>query len=581
LLAKPQRLAELTIGDVVRYPGFGKKCLLDLLSALESYGTSQYSISPEVIRAAQRLLRRRDSRLVRRDDPRFGLAVQALGFCGENLCEIAQRIIDSLTCPMQPQLYAKRIGQMAIRLQTSKHFRLEEELADLLSSGRSERDRTLALRHLGWDGHGKQTLESLGNPLRMTRERVRQICELQVDRIYGKEPYLPILDQVLELSARAIPCVVQHLQERLVERGLTRGRFDLEGVIGAAEITGKMCPFVIEVVEGQLYTVSPRARNVPRVVVQLARKSVSHWGAATTEDIAAQVNNELSISIAPEFVAVILQGQPEFGWLDQMSGWFWFRSTARNVLMNHIAKVLCVCNRIHVSELRDGVSRHYRREGFAPPQRVLLALCRQADGYRVDGNMVIADPSLDYREVLAGTEKTMMEVLNENGRVMERQKFEDLCLARGIERGTFYIHLTYSPILVRYAPGVYALRGTDVPPGYAEALAAKRTKSHVLTEYGWKDDGNIFLSYVLSEPMVARGAVHVPSKLSAFLAGIYQIRVTQDQIFGQLTVKDTYAWGLSPLFRRRGGEPGDSLAILFDLQNRIATVELAQSSPDV
>jgi hypothetical protein len=41
---------------------------------------------------------------------------------------------------------------------------------------------------------------------------------------------------------------------------------------------------------------------------------------------------------------------------------------------NQVEKILSACKRIHVCELRAGVSRHHRREGFAPPQRVLLQL---------------------------------------------------------------------------------------------------------------------------------------------------------------------------------------------------------------
>jgi len=35
---------------------------------------------------------------------------------------------------------------------------------------------------------------------------------------------------------------------------------------------------------------------------------------------------------------------------------------------------------------------------------------------------------------------------------------------------------------------------------------------------------------------------------------------------------------LGPLFSRRGGDPGDSLRILFDLKTKIATAELGQVS---
>ena len=46
----------------------------------------------------------------------------------------------------------------------------------------------------------------------------------------------------------------------------------------------------------------------------------------------------------------------------------------------------------------------------------------------------------------------------------------------------------------------------------------------------------------------------------------------------RLVVKDSQAWGLGPLFRRRGGDPGDSLRILFDLKTKNAIAELGQAS---
>ena len=38
------------------------------------------------------------------------------------------------------------------------------------------------------------------------------------------------------------------------------------------------------------------------------------------------------------------------------------------------------------------------------------------------------------------------------------------------------------------------------------------------------------------------------------------------------------AWGLGPFFRRRGGEPGDHLVMLLDLQAREAMVSVGDAS---
>jgi hypothetical protein len=45
-------------------------------------------------------------------------------------------------------------------------------------------------------------------------------------------------------------------------------------------------------------------------------------------------------------------------------------------------------------------------------------------------------------------------------------------------------------------------------------------------------------------------------------------------VIGQLVVSDRATWGLGPLFRRRGGEPGDILLLTFDLQRRQVSARL-------
>lgn len=68
------------------------------------------------------------------------------------------------------------------------------------------------------------------------------------------------------------------------------------------------------------------------------------------------------------------------------------------------------------------------------------------------------------------------------------------------------------------------------------------------------------------------------SKKGGYLAGAHELRVADGAPIGRLVVKDSQAWGLGPLFSRRGGDPGDSLRILFDLKTKIAVAELGQAS---
>jgi hypothetical protein len=125
---------------------------------------------------------------------------------------------------------------------------------------------------------------------------------------------------------------------------------------------------------------------------------------------------------------------------------------------------------------------------------------------------------------------------------------------------------------------VYGLRGTEVSPGQAESVAVQTRKTRALSDYGWTQDGKIFLTYMLSSGTLSNGIVTVPTGMKQHLSGPYEPHVAGGVPIGRLVVKNSQAWGLGPLFSRCGGDPGDSLRILFDLKTKIATAELGQVS---
>jgi hypothetical protein len=580
LFENPALLAQLTITDLMAMSGFGEKSVVDLLSSLESQMTEAHVATPEVLALVQKLSRIKDAGGIRTDDPRFGLALQALRIRGKTLQEICETILADTSCPMSAELFVCRLEELHSSIQAAHRITLEEELFSLTAFEPNSRNREMAIKHFGWAGTGRETLEAVGSIYETTRERVRQICKKQLEALEKKSPFLPVLDRVLNLASETIPCPVENLQQVLFEKKLTGEKFNLEGIIHACEHTGRKCSFVIQS-EGNASFAAANTENIAGFgasLVQIARRAVSHWGVTTVADVAAQVIDSNGKPIRTDFAKKILQCQNGFSWLDEAAGWFWIK-TGRNSLLTQIKKVLSVCNRIHISELREGVSRHHRREGFAPPQRVLLALCNQTGECKVEENFVAAAPPLSLKEILSEAERKIVEVLLENGSVMERQKLEDECLARGVKRDTFYVYLTYSPALARFAPGVYGTRGAEIPPGYAKSLVAMRKKkTRVLSDFGWMPDGKIFLSYKLSKGTLSNGIVSVPSGMKQHLLGSHELQVSGGMSIGRLVVKDSQAWGLGPLFTRRGGDLGDSLRILFDLETKIAIAELGQTS---
>ena len=174
---------------------------------------------------------------------------------------------------------------------------------------------------------------------------------------------------------------------------------------------------------------------------------------------------------------------------------------------------------------------------------------------------------------------------------MRRSELEALCVGAGIKRATFYVYLDYSPIIERYAAGVYGLRGAEAAPGEIESLVPTRHSAHVLLDHGWTSDGRIWIGYRLSEAMIASGVFSVPGGLKRFLEGVFALYTEDGLAIGTLAIGDNGAWGLGPLFRRRGGEAGDTLLLCFDLSKRHAAAHIgdkgllddlqsAQASPE-
>ena len=250
----------------------------------------------------------------------------------------------------------------------------------------------------------------------------------------------------------------------------------------------------------------------------------------------------------------------------------------RNRLLNRINKVLSVSPRINVAELRAGVARdRIECRVFVPPQRVLLELCRQADGYLVDGGTVRTSSPVAWGNTLSETEQILLLALEENGSVMQRKELEELCIGLGMNRSTFSVYLGHSPIIARYAPGVYGLRGAAVEPGLVESLISPRQRGKVLKDYGWTTDGRVWLGFQLSEAMISSGVFTAPAAMKTFVSGEFPLKVEDGSPIGTAVVQESGAWGLGPFFRRRGGEPGDHLILVFDLAAREAVVHIGDA----
>lgn len=519
-------LEDYTVGELLELPGFGEQCLSDLLRAINAFPPGA-------------VLRR-----------------------------------DAL-----PEIHA------ASEVIVEEPRTLEEELRFLVARAcnvgkpsPTDRNVLIAVRYFGLDGAPGATLDHVGQAHGLTRERVRQICQRAENAMKRWAGPMPLLEKALAIVKEHLPSPADSGEAKLQEVGVTQGRFQLEALAKAAELLGRKPPFALETVNGRRMAVVPGQEESIQNTIRIAARAIARYGVATTSEIAAMIEEHTSRATTADFVAGVLDGQPGFEWLDREAGWCFLRPTRRNRVLSRIRKILSVAESIHISELRSGIARHHAMKGYAPPRRVLLELCRRLPNCRVEGEFVRAEGENDWRNVLRGAELKMAQVLMEHGPVMPRPKFEDLCLARGVKRTTFWVYLDYSPVIERFAPGVYGLRGAKIAPGFVETLIPRNRRcTPVRLDHGWTTDRRIWIGYRLTRPMLVSGVFSVPPGLKSFLQGSFTLKAEGGIPIGTVVVNEGTGWGMGPFFLRRGGEVGDTLVILFNLEAKEARMSIGDA----
>jgi hypothetical protein len=333
---------------------------------------------------------------------------------------------------------------------------LERELCNLLGTGRGA---CIAARYYGFDGRGGESLRSVGNAFGLTRERVRQIVTATSKPFRVARPVSPMLDRTIAFVAERLPAAAGVIEAETRSEGLASGAFRLEGVIKAAELLGRRLPFAITEVKGERLVHAPGIRSFD-TIARIARRAVAHYGMATLSGVAAKVREADSGVCDSNLVASALACQRGFHWLDQSAGWFWLSGNFNNRVLNRIRKILSVANPIRLSELRAGIAHDYRMKGVSPPQKIFLEFCRQVPGLQVYEHTIKAMPAVNQADILSQTEREIVRILSQHGGAMTVSEFMSVCRATAAHRRTAYLNLLHSPIISKYAHGLYGLIGS-------------------------------------------------------------------------------------------------------------------------
>ena len=331
---------------------------------------------------------------------------------------------------------------------------LEDELEKLLAPGLSDKKAQVVRRFLGWDGGPGATLEETGQAFGVTRERIRQVIALSVQRPTGID--LTFLKRAIACIEACIPSVPERAEAALVDAGLVRERFRLESIIATAKALDVPVPWRLESWTGGRLVVNDKASNQIRRFHSEAKRRVSHYGVTRK----FYVFSELSSEMTPEAADLACSVLEDLRWLDDAREWFWL-STGRNTVLSRLAKILVVAPKLRVEEAHAAVMRDRRMSETELPIEVFRNLCIILPWCRVAEGYVIAGKGVPKFEELESAEATLIDILQECGPSLRTADLRRLAMSRGIGDVFFYRLLSDSNLIVQHASDIYGLIGSD------------------------------------------------------------------------------------------------------------------------
>lgn len=454
-----------------------------------------------------------------------------------------------------------------------------ELLAIVKRQSMSMRNKKLVADYFGFGGKQLLSLEALGKKYKITRERVRQLCVPTRVKRLTVAPFAPSLDSALSYIDQHNPEKRVRLDADLLRLGVIEAGTTIHSILRVAQFLGRKADFEIIGLSRKEWVLRKDDMQHVSRLEQAARRTIRQSGAAQIDDIVVRSRVPLARKKAVQIATVLLSTMVGFRWLDRANGWFCVDDSHPDQLRRRIRKVLAVCGEIDVGQLRAAIRRDYRMRGLMPPKSVVLEICRQMPGVSVDGDQVLSTQRDNPMDLVQGDEGVLIGLLQTHGRVCRREELFELAARVGVSRPSFWRCLMFCPTISRYAPNIYGLTGESLPPGVIEEMIGDRKVRPVVQDHGWTPENTIWIAYRLSEATIGSGVVGVPSAKREMLQGRFTlIDSHSDAKVGNLVVKQSSAWGLTPFFRRRGAEEGDYLLLEFNTFERVVAISIGDES---
>ncbi len=232
-------------------------------------------------------------------------------------------------------------------------------------------------------------------------------------------------------------------------------------------------------------------------------------------------------------------------------------------------KMLSIVEKISIDDFFLGLSRRSRRKysSIAPIEVITHVL--KLNGFSINEGMVSYQGRI--HNALSISESVYVEALEKYGGVANALEIVEFFVSKNLSVPAAFVTLHHSPIAERIDFGFYHLRGVDTE--YDQIVAAKQRQKKVSQreEIHYGLDGVITLTVTLSRYIVLSGVLSA-TKIKD-LKGQWTI-LDSGKRFGQVTIDDSYLWGLNSLFNKLTLKPEDRIELTFNTWTREMGVKI-------
>ncbi len=356
-----------------------------------------------------------------------------------------------------------------------EHDSLESELHSLLLVVSHERNAEMLSLLFGFNERGPQTLESTGQRYGLTRERVRQIAAKTGDRlaaVWRPTKHLFAVRDLIRADLRR-PFTAAEFSDAAREAGITKIDFHVDGAVKALDLVGESNIVDRFHINGTTLYGDRSDRKVLERLLLRIRKDTSARGCVGIDRLFSLAGPTVE---SEDEIRRLLSNFDEIRWLDDDRSWLMSTAVSRNRLVNVTSGIFSVIPSLDMDALCASLQRP-RRIMLVPPAEVLGVFLEATGVARVTDGRATALPGAAESE-LGLNDTAFVKALRELGSPVTREKLEEYCVERlGVNVRSFYVNLSYSPLVVKVAPGVFSLLGDRVDPARVERLKSQVKRS--------------------------------------------------------------------------------------------------------